>query len=211
MTKRSGIIFILIGVVLILSALLLFGYNMHEDKAAGDASSEMLEDVKAEIIEAIKTPAESTDDVAETDTSDTTAADTEPLIPEMPVKNVNGYDFIGYVTVPSADIELPVLNDWDYDRLDIAPCRHSGSTVTDDLVIAGHNFTSHFARLEQVKVGDIVTFTNMLGDVITYKVAKTDIHDGGDVEGVLESGYALALYTCTYEGTTRIVVFCERV
>ena len=36
------------------------------------------------------------------------------------------------------------------------------------------------------------------------------MHDPTDVDAVKNSGYDLVLYTCTYGGKTRIVVFCDR-
>ena len=43
-----------------------------------------------------------------------------------------------------------------------------------------------------------------------YTVTKTDVLKPTDVDEVKASGYALTLYTCTYGGKTRIVVFCQR-
>lgn len=63
--------------------------------------------------------------------------ETEPveLDATMTVVEINGYDYVGYLSVPKLDLELPVMSDWDYDRLKTVPCRHFGSTKTDDLVI----------------------------------------------------------------------------
>ena len=43
-----------------------------------------------------------------------------------------------------------------------------------------------------------------------YSVQKVEVHDPTDVDAVKNSGYDLVLYTCTYGGKTRIVVFCDR-
>lgn len=101
--------------------------------------------------------------------------ETEPveLDATMTVVEINGYDYVGYLSVPKLDLELPVMSDWDYVRLKTAPCRHFGSTKTDDLVIAAHNYQSHFGRLKELEIGDAVTFTDMDGVVIRYEVAGT--------------------------------------
>ena len=57
-------------------------------------------------------------------------------IPEMPVVTVDGNDYIGYLSVPSLGLELPIMSDWDYDKLQLAPCRQLGSVYTDDLVLS---------------------------------------------------------------------------
>ena len=81
---------------------------------------------------------------------------------------------------------------------------------TDDLVIAAHNYESHFGKLTSLTAGDSVTFTDMDGIVNEYVVNKVEVLDPHSVEEVEHSGYALVLYTCTYGGKTRVTVFCDR-
>ena len=108
------------------------------------------------------------------------------------------------------DPELPVVGEWSYPRLKIAPCRQFGSSRTDDLVIAAHNYESHFGKLTSLTAGDSVIFTDMDGIVNEYVVNKVEVLDPHSVEEVEHSGYALVLYTCTYGGKTRVTVFCDR-
>ena len=111
---------------------------------------------------------------------------------------------------PAIGIDLPVMSEWSYPRLKIAPCRQFGSSRTDDLVIAAHNYESHFGKLTSLTAGDSVTFTDMDGIVNEYVVNKVEVLDPHSVEEVEHSGYALVLYTCTYGGKTRVTVFCDR-
>lgn len=205
MPKKSGIVFVLAGAVLILSALLLFFHNQNEDVHAGQEAETMLSDVQSVIFERVNPP------VSETDDPDTTQP-TEPDMAnqELPIALINGYEYVGYITIPSLEIELPVMSSWDYDRLKLAPCRHFGSSKTDDLVIAAHNYESHFGRLKELLVGDIVIFTDMDGTVNTYSVVSVEKLIPSEVETVQKSGYNLVLYTCTKGGQARIVVFCDR-
>ena len=46
------------------------------------------------------------------------AATAKPLDPNMPTVEIDGY-----LSVPSVGLELPVMAEWDYDRLKTAPCR----------------------------------------------------------------------------------------
>ena len=107
-------------------------------------------------------------------------------------------------------IDLPVMSEWSYPRLKTAPCRQFGSSRTDDLVIAAHNYESHFGKLTSLTAGDDVAFTDMDGSVNEYVVNKAEVLDPHSVEEVEHSGYALVLYTCTYGGKTRVTVFCDR-
>ena len=129
----------------------------------------------------------------------------------MTEKEIDGQYYIGYLSIPILELELPVISEWSYPRLRIAPCRHFGSTKTDDLVIAAHNYESHFGKLKQLKTGDLLTFTDMDGEKILYEVQVIDVLQPTAVDAVKNSDFDLVLYTCTYGGGSRVVVFCNRV
>ncbi len=129
----------------------------------------------------------------------------------MPTVTIDCYDYIGYIEIPKIDIKLPVMADWDYERLKIAPCRNFGSILTDDLVIAGHNYTSHFGRLDNLTIGDSVIFIDAVGEINSYAVEKLDTVAGENVEAVQNSGYDLVLYTCTLSGKERTAIYCNRI
>lgn len=198
--KKSGIVFVIAGTVLILSALSLFFYNRYEDEKAGQAAENLLSDVQSFIEEKETTPP--------TQPEETNPAET--LDPELPVTEIDGYEYVGYLSIPALELELPVMSEWDYNRLKIAPCRQFGSSRTDDLVIAAHNYKKHFGRLSQLEIGDVILFTDMDGIANTYEVAVVDTLASTEVEAVQNSDYDLVLYTCTYGGKTRVTVFCDR-
>ena len=113
----------------------------------------------------------------------------------------------GGATLPVGS--LPPV-EWDYDRLLIAPCRQFGTTQTNDLVIAAHNYTRHFGLLYELSPGDAVIFTAPDGARIDYAVAEVRTLAPDEVEAVQNSGHALTLYTCTSGGVARTAVFCDR-
>lgn len=203
MRNKAGIVFIALGAVLILSALLLLLYNRHEADLAGKEAEILLSDVEAAI-------GGQTSSDGPTDPTEET--ETEPTLPpELPVVHLNGYDYVGYVEIPALELKLPVMATWDYDLLQVAPCRQFGSSRTDDLVIAAHNYVTHFGYLKKLIPGDTVIFTDMDGIVNTYAVEKTETLDPTSVDAVKNSGCDLVLYTCTIGGKTRVCVFCNRV
>jgi len=209
MPKKSGIIFVTMGAVLILSALLLFLYNGYEERRAGQEAELLLDDIQSAIAEETDPTMQPTE--VEIDiTENTEPADTLPA--EMPVVMIDGYEYIGYVSIPDLELELPVMAEWDYNRLKIAPCRHFGSSRTDDLVIAAHNYKTHFGSLSSLEIGAEVIFTDMDGIVNRYTLMKEPETLAPDaVDAVQNSGYDLVLYTCTPGGATRVVAFCDRV
>ena len=203
MPKKTGIAIVAVGAVLILSALLLFLHNRQEDVQAGQEAESLLENVEAVIeMKTIKVPVISTQPDA--------APSATPLDPQMPVVMLDGYEYVGYVEIPVLALKLPVMADWDYTRLKVAPCRQFGSSRTDDLVIAAHNYENHFGRLKELTKGDTVIFTDMEGIVNTYSVEKIETLKPDEVDAVQNSGYDLVLYTCTKGGKTRVTVFCNR-
>lgn len=197
MPKKSGILFIIAGAVLLTASLLLYLQNLREQRQAALDAQQALEQLQQEIVSATPTP------------TPEPSATPRPKKMEMPIREIDGNEYIGYVAVPALELELPVMADWSYDKLRVAPCRHTGATYTDDLVIAAHNYDKHFGKLKTLSIGDTITFTDMDGDVYEYQVEVLETVAPTAVEKVLESGYDLALYTCTLGGATRVVVFCN--
>ena len=211
MPKKAGAFLVAMGVVLILSALLLFACNLREDIRAGQEAESLLTDVQAVIAAQAAPPTAAPSVPASTEPAQETTGPTEPPPdPEMPTVYLGGYDYLGYLALPTLGLELPVMASWDYPRLKISPCRQFGSTRTDDLVIAAHNYGTHFGRLKELSPGDAVTFTDMEGVVNSYQVASIQTLSPDDVDAVQNSGYPLVLYTCTPGGQTRVTVFCTR-
>ena len=187
-----GLVCIVLGVVLLLAAGGLYAYNRYEDAHAGAEALTVVADLQQKV----ETPEPETE--------------SGPLDPELPVVEIDGNEYVGEISIPAIGIDLPVMSEWSYPRLKIAPCRQFGSSRTDDLVIAAHNYESHFGKIGTLALGDEVRFTDMDGIENHYTVSAIEVHDPTDVEAVEHSGHDLVLYTCTYGGKTRIVVFCDR-
>lgn len=197
MRKKTGILFVIAGAVLILSALLLLFYNRYEDEQAGEVAEEVLSEVEAVIESAQESTLPYEEILPEQN-------------PELPVVEIGGYEYVGYLEIPALELKLPVMAEWDYTRLKKAPCRQAGSSRTDDLVIAAHNYRRHFGKLKDLPIGSIVMFTDMDGICNTYTVDTIDTLNPYAVDEVLNSDADLVLYTCTKGGKTRVTVFCTR-
>lgn len=232
MRKKTGIMFVIMGAVLLAAALLSMLYNEHRDKRAGESSRVMLDELRLMIAERkdISVKGETFYDTSATETEAASQAVTEepqtenvpfeetaaaapsapvPIAEPAPIK-INGHDCIGYLEIPSLSLSLPVMADWDYAKLDIAPCRHFGSAVNDDLVIAGHNFKRHFSYLTRLRGGESVIYTDTAGTAHYYTVTDVKHIHSDAVEAVKNSGHDLVLYTCTFIGDIRSAVFCDR-
>ena len=194
MRNKLGTICMILGTVLILAALSLFLWNRREAEQAGEAAADILPQVVEQIAE---TAAEA-------------PAPPDPFDPTMTEVEIDGYLYLGYLSIPALGLELPVMSEWDYNRLNIAPCRYSGSTKTDDLVIAAHNFAQHFGGLSGLTGGEQVIFVDMDNVVSTYTVVAVEILVPTAVEEMTNGEYDLSLYTCTYGGRSRVTVRCDR-
>ena len=197
MGKRLGICCILLGICCLIAAVGLIVYNHWQADYAQDTSMDLLQDLRENI----------TDHVEKETTSEETAA-----IPgEMPTTQVEGYDCIGFLSIPVLELELPVLSDWSYEKLKIAPCHYFGSCLEKDFVIAAHNYPSHFGRLSVLQPKDLVLFTDISGTVHCYEVVLLETLSGSATEEMITSGFDLSLYTCTPGGSNRVTVRCRRV
>ena len=190
-----------LGALLILAAAALLAYNKWDAARADKAAQQALGELEQTLTTTVEEKAKSETVVLQ--------PELDPAQP-MTETELDGWSYIGYLSIPSIGLDLPVMSEWSYPRLKIAPCRQFGSSRTDDLVIAAHNYESHFGKLTSLTAGDSVTFTDMDGIVNEYVVNKVEVLDPHSVEEVEHSGYALVLYTCTYGGKTRVTVFCDR-
>ena len=82
---------------------------------------------------------------------------------EMPTQEIDGQRYIGTLRLESLGLTLPIISEWDYTRLRIAPCRYAGSAYLDNMVIAAHNYESHFGQLKNLSQGEQITFTDIDG------------------------------------------------
>ncbi len=201
MRKKVSILLMFFGVLLIAAAVLLAVYNRSEENRAGDAASSVLPLLHQAI-------GEHSD--ANPPSSDAESFSEEPDSDRMTVVEIDGYGYIGYLSIPALELELPVMDEWDYKRLKTAPCLYYGSAKTDNMVIAAHNYAQHFGRLSQLKIGDIVRFADMDGRVYTYQVRELETLPPTATEEMIASDWDLSLYTCTYSGGRRVTARCER-
>lgn len=194
MKRKIAITLMSAGIILIGFAAVLLVYNNYENQKAQECSGRLIHSIK--------------EDIASNELKDKI---TDPFDEEMTVKEFDGYGYIGYLSIPALNLDLPVMSEWDYGRLKISPCRYYGSTKTDNLVVAAHNYRAHFGYLGNLKPGDTVVFTDMDAVTHNYKVDSVDLLMSTDVDKVKEAGDDLILYTCTYGGKKRIIVRCNYV
>ena len=201
MRKGLGVCCIILGICCLIASVGFVAYNHWEEENAQNVSKNILQDVRENI-------PDHTHEESDRDESVEIPVD----IPrEMLTTHVNGYDCIGILSIPVLELELPVLTDWSYAKLKIAPCHYFGSCYEKDFVIAAHNYQSHFGRLSELQPNDLVLFTDISGTVYCYEVVLLETLPGNATEEMITSGFDLSLYTCTPGGASRVTVRCNTI
>ena len=196
MENNRGTVWIHLGLLLLAAALFLSAGNLRTSHVAQETSRQVM----GELCQTLPT-----ESLAETEA---------PAIPEylldadreMPVQTINGRDYIGVLSIPSLELELPVLSQWNYPGLKVAPCRYSGSLYRNDLILCAHNYASHFGKLKNLRVGDTAIFTDMDETVVTFQMVERETLNPTDVAGMEQGDWDLTLFTCTVGGQSRVTV-----
>lgn len=202
--KLTSKFFISAGITLIAAALLITAYNILDGYWAGR---------KAEL--AFELMSEKMQNISD-DSLDSMTSDGRPLYekyPEMamPLVEIDGEFYAGVLEIPSLNIKLPVRNEFSYKGLKTAPCIYDGSVYLNNMIVAAHNYYSHFGRLKNLNIGDRVSFTDGDGNLFMYEVSDIMQIDGRDVEGMKEGEWNMTLFTCTISGQSRVAVRMMRV
>lgn len=188
--NKKGIILIIIGVIFLMISGLMIKYNNYQNTKAATESKIVYEKIQNEEL-----PKE------------------EPTVinKEMKVVNIDGSDYIGTISIPALNLNLPVTSDWDYKKMKTSPCRYYGSIYTNDLVICAHSYDNLFGRIKKLTSGDLLILTDTNKEEYIYKVEVVEILSPTDVLEMIESEFDLTLYTCTMDTLNRITVRLNRV
>lgn len=206
---------IILGAVLVAAGLGLVVHNMREASEAGRSSLEKAEILNERILDNISIK-DSQDSFRE-ENSDLVLNVDDRKIKGMPVEEIDGNRYIGVLEIPSLNLSLPVMYNWNYSQLRIAPCRYSGSYYTDDLVICGHNYRTHFSPLKSLSPGDKVFFVTVMGERLSYVVSNIETIRPTAIEEMIDNSgnssssneWDMTLFTCTTGGRARFAVRLE--
>lgn len=195
--RNPGTRIIALGCVLIVAALAITGWNLIDAKRAGDAAQEALGTLKNEIAE-------------HNEKSDPTAHNTADNgdDTEMPAVTIDGQEYIGIISIPVLELELPVMADWSYSKMKVAPCRYKGSIYNDNMIIIAHNYQQFFGTLRYLNPGNNVIFTDSENNVFHYTVKETERLRPTDVDRLAAGDWDLTLVTCTPGAQFRVAVRC---
>ena len=191
MRRKRTIFFLTVGVLCIVTALSLTAYNIWDEQRAEVTVAESVTLVEKNI-------------QVQPEEQQLIVPEAQPFMSSV---QVDGYNYVGVLEIPAMELKLPVLEEWSESLLRVAPCLYEGN-LYDGMIIAGHNYRSHFGPITRLVAGDEIRFTDVDGNVWHYQVVSTEIINGHDVEAMEAGNWDLTLFTCTLGGQERFTVRC---
>lgn len=186
-------IYFYFGAACILIALIFLTYNVREDYEVGENTKKIVSELKENV---------------ENDSNQQNRYIDNPKM-EMPIKQINGYDYIGYLKIEKLSLDLPIMSEWSYPLIRISPARFKGSIYENNMIILAHNYKAHFGYLYRLDRGDRVEFVDMSNNHFIYEVADIEKIRGDKMDELLSGNWDLTLFTCTLDGESRVVVRCK--
>ncbi len=180
----------ILGIMLIIGALGLTGYNLFNEYNAGVSAEK--------IVQQLPEPVEQEEETSEENTED------------MPVMDIDGTEYIGKLYIYDLGLELPVRSELTYKGLITAPCRYKGSVYENNLIIAAHNYRTHFGYIYRLKPGSPISFVDVNGRQTDYTLDSIQTIDGTDIDEMEAGEWDLSLFTCNYRGNARITLRCDK-
>ena len=181
-----------LSILLVAASIGLYTYNVMDSNRAGAAAQTVVNQLHSDMPAAGNTETE-------------TASTPEPY-KVMQTKEVNGQSYIGTLHIPALSLELPVIAEWSYSALRVAPCRYMGSVYQDNMILCAHNYSTHFGRLAELKVDDEAVFTDIEGNAYTYRMTAQEIISGTDPAAMESGDWDLTIFTCTIGGKNRVTI-----
>lgn len=188
MNKKAKILFI-IGIIFIILAGALAVYFTNEEQKSSYNSKKMFEKL-------VKVVSKDNDEIK------TSENGFEYIV-------IDNIEYIGYIEIPTLNLKLPITNGYTYSSLKKSPALYYG-TISNNLVICGHSYKSHFGYLSELQTNDKVIFTDVRGNKYSYKVELIEELKPYEIEKMIESEFDLTLYTCTKDSMNRVTVRCNR-
>lgn len=196
-------ILIAAGIVMLLAGGIIAGYGFIDDYSAGQNARTLLKQIRGEVYPAV--------------TGEPVKADPSPLDPSPKGSNTPSaapelqFDAVGILTIPKLALELPVLSEYSDSLLKVSVCRYEGKVLDkpERLVVAGHNYRSHFGKLRKLAVGDEVRFSNIDGSEYSYTVTEITIISMHDHRALEDGEWHITLFTCDSDRSKRILIRCR--
>ncbi|MEG1848534.1 MAG: sortase [Clostridium sp.] len=199
-----------LGVLLFVMACLAYLYNIRADRQAEQSAREILNRMSY-IETTTETTTETTIKTADAEVLDTQSENSDRVNSHAQEDKIEEMyrQAIGVLEIPKLERRLPVLDICTPESLQYSVCRYAGEGIgkPQSLVIAGHNYKSHFAGIHQLDIGDEAAYIDLEGQIYHYRVSAVETVDGKDVERMLSGDdWDMTLFTCDYDRMRRVAI-----
>lgn len=204
------------GIGMLICAAVMAMYYYREDQRAAESSAQLLQELRVQAgteTEAAEEEERPLPEVihreAEKDT-DEGAEDAEPAEQRVELPADLPEHALGILELPAQKLALPVMDAYSEELLKQYPCSYGAEECGDgQVIIAGHNYRSHFRCLSAMQTGDEVLLTTTDGIRHTYEVSEIIEISGNDREALFAGMWDLTLFTCAGYRKNRVVVRCR--
>ncbi len=191
--KKPAVILLSLGAVLLLCGGLWLGSNANAGQKAAVSARQILAEMGRP---AAPRPSPS---------APPSESSSQPTVQEL------ASDALGILEIPSLSLELPVLDDCSEELLERSVCRYAGTDPSlPGFVIAGHSYEEHFGMLSRLAEGNSVVFYLRDGTELQYSVAELAYISGNAPEELQAEDWDLTLFTCSFDGSDRLLIRCKR-
>ena len=195
---------ILTGVLLLLAAAGLGLRNWMDQRQAGLLSKEILARAEAALLENSPSASHLPEGTAD--------GSSNLSVPDNGVQTASweGYDIIGILSLPDLGLTLPVLGAYQEDLLKAAPCVFAGSWENgpQGLVIAGHNYQTHFHNIGSLTPEAKISFQALDGTLYPLQIAQIEEIGADEPDKLDAAAWDITLLTCNPDRSKRILVRC---
>lgn len=197
--KAAGLACIAAGLLSLGAAGLLFLRNERLELAAQAVNSGILPRLESALLKA----QENTEDSAENGSQSLFDGMQEPSI------EIDGRRYLGILTIPSLQLQLPVLADCTEENLKLGPCRYDGTVADHNMIIAGHNYRRQLSPIKQLQPGAVISFLDVAGNETVYEVSERALIGGLETEEMYAGEWDLTVFTCNLGGKSRVTLRCS--
>ena len=131
-------------------------------------------------------------------------------VPEMPVLQVKGEDFIAVLELPALGITLPVGSSWDTRKVREFPCRFTGSVYDGTLIIGGSDQKGQFENFEQLEDGSAVILTDMTSAEFSYTIERIERAKSARADILTDDSCDLTLFVRDAYSMEYLLVRCKK-
>lgn len=128
---------------------------------------------------------------------------------QMPVMEIEEQDFIGIIEIPNYEKELPIYASWDKRKLTYYPCRFSGTTYNNSLIVGGKSNEGQFDFMKTISLYDYVYVTDFYGCRFSYSVTDIQITDDVSAENLNSYDADLLLFAPDEHSFDYTVISCK--